>query len=134
MGRQRQALAVRGSLRSSFALDELQGDLFFGIIEGAFKRRPRVKRRCIALSLTFLLTAVGFTQTDAAQEFSYTISGAQEWIDTGTDLKAGDNVSLTAESKSGASANCNPAGSGSGEKLPVPDAPAGALIGRTSQR
>ena len=92
-----------------------------------------MKRRCIAFSLTFLLTAAGFTQTDAAQEFSYTISGAQEWIDTGTDLKAGDNVSLTAESKSGASANCNPAGSGSGEKLPVPDAPAGALIGRTSQ-
>jgi hypothetical protein len=92
-----------------------------------------VKRRCIVLSLTFLLPAIGSAQTDAPQEFSYTISAAQEWIDSGTDLKAGDNVSLTAESKSGTSGNCTPAGSGSGEKLPVSGAPAGALIARTSQ-
>jgi hypothetical protein len=79
------------------------------------------------------LPVIGFSQTDAAQEFSYTISGAQEWIDTGTDLKAGDNVTLTAESKSGTSESCSPAGSGSGEKLAISDAPAGALIARTSE-
>ncbi len=93
-----------------------------------------MKRRCIALvPVLFFFVTIAFGQTDASPELSFTVSGAQDWIDTGTDLKAGDNVSLTAESKSGAPASCNPAGSGSGEKLSIPDAPAGALIARTSQ-
>ena len=82
-----------------------------------------------------LLSVVMWAQGNAAPaSYSFTISGAQTWTDTGVDLAAGDEVSLRAEPKSGSGSNCDPAGTGAAsEKSPLRSAPEGALIARSSE-
>jgi hypothetical protein len=91
----------------------------------------------IAPPLVALLSSFSFGQdsSQAPLELSFTISASQAWTDTGTDLSAGDSLSLTAETKSGSPDGCAPAGSApaSSDKIPLPAAPTGALIARTSE-
>jgi len=82
------------------------------------------------------LTAFGQTVSESPADYSFTVSTSQPWTDTGVDLFAGDTLTLTAEAKSGADANCVPQGtssSSSTEKLPLSDAPVGALIAKTNK-
>lgn len=82
----------------------------------------------------FLLgTAVAQNNT-APVSYLFTISGSQTWTDTGVDLAGGDEVSLSAEPKSGSDSSCNAGGAGTAaEKSPLEAAPAGAVIARSSQ-
>ena len=81
------------------------------------------------------LTASAQTTAPASSEYSFTISASQPWIDTGVDLTASDTLAFAAETKSGSADSCSAAGtkSASSEKLPLQDAPAGALIARISE-
>jgi len=68
----------------------------------------------------------------AAQDFPYSVSTTTAWTDTGLDLHSGDTLQITAQ-PAAAGGGCNPQGAGkaaSGAKLPVPDAPPGALVVR----
>jgi hypothetical protein len=69
-----------------------------------------------------------FQIATAARDYSFTISTAQPWTDTGVDLQAGDILQI--HSSSGE--NCDPAGvsGASRDGVPVDSAPAGALIAR----
>jgi hypothetical protein len=64
----------------------------------------------------------------AARDYSFTISTAQPWTDTGVDLQAGQVLQINSSS----AASCDPAGvSGAASTgLPVVSVPAGALIAR----
>ncbi|MGH9502568.1 MAG: LssY C-terminal domain-containing protein [Terriglobales bacterium] len=64
----------------------------------------------------------------APRNYSFTISTAQPWTDTGVDLQVGEVLALSASS----GGSCDPAGvSGSATTgFPVASAPAGALIAR----
>jgi hypothetical protein len=78
------------------------------------------------------LNASGQSEASAPRDYSFTISTAQPWTDTGVDLQAGDLLAVTTGASSGAK-SCDPAGASSGEGstgLPVVNAPAGALIAR----
>lgn len=79
------------------------------------------------------LPALGQNNSPAPSELLFTVSGAQIWTDTGTDLSAGDSLSLTAGAKPD-SGTCGGAAtnSSSSDKLPLGEAPLGALIARTS--
>ena len=79
--------------------------------------------------------ALGQTAPASHAQYSFTISAAQPWTDTGVDLSAGDTLTFTAEAKPGADANCSPQGaaSTSSDKLPLSD-PSGALIAKTSDQ
>ncbi len=86
-------------------------------------------------------TLLAFSQTAPASPppspYSFTISASQPWTDTGVDLSAGDTLSFTAEAASGADSTCAPQGAtapSSSDKLPLSDAPAGALIAKTSDQ
>jgi hypothetical protein len=89
----------------------------------------------ILIVLCSNLAAVGQTASASPAQYSFTISASQPWTDTGVDLSAGDTLSFTAEAKSGADASCVPQGSpsSSSDKLPLSDAPAGALIAKLSE-
>lgn len=78
--------------------------------------------------------ASGQSAAPSPSSYSFTISGSQLWTDTGVDLSAGDTLSFTAETKSGADASCVPQGvaASSSDQLPLSTAPAGALIAKTS--
>ncbi len=97
---------------------------------------PNFIRWVSPLLILPLLNASSFGQSNSQvpSELSFTISGAQVWTDTGTDLIAGDSLSISAEAKPG-SENCGSAGtaSPSSDKLPLGEAPAGTLIARTSE-
>jgi hypothetical protein len=82
------------------------------------------------------LIAFGQSVPASPSEYSFTISASQPWTDTGVDLSASDTLSFTAEAKPGADASCVPQGaaSSSSDKLPLSDAPAGALIARTAEK
>ena len=69
-----------------------------------------------------------FQIATAGKDYSFTISTAQPWTDTGVDLQAGDVLEIQATSAE----SCDPAGvsGGAGAGLPVVSAPAGALIAR----
>ena len=98
-----------------------------------------IPSRRILFALPLCLNALCFGQTNpqVSPELSFTISAAQTWTDTGTDLSSGDTIKITAEPKSGSPDACSGTGmtpaSATSEKLQVPDAPAGALIVRTSE-
>jgi LssY C-terminus len=78
----------------------------------------------------FIVPAVSaqFQIATAARDYSFTVSTAQPWTDTGVDLQAGDILQI--HSSSGE--NCDPAGvsDASSAGVPVVSAPAGALIAR----
>jgi hypothetical protein len=69
-------------------------------------------------------------------EFTFQVSTAQAWTDTGLDLQTGDvlEISASAASSVASARPCNPAGVNAGTAqssgLPLPTAPAGALIAR----
>jgi hypothetical protein len=72
-------------------------------------------------------TAAQFQIATAGRDYSFTISTAQPWTDTGVDLQTGDVLQFHATS----SESCDPAGvTGAAAGLPVISAPAGALIAR----
>ena len=73
-------------------------------------------------------TAAQFQIATAGKDYSFTISTAQPWTDTGVDLQAGQVLQINSSS----AATCDPAGvSGAASSgLPVVSAPAGALIAR----
>jgi len=75
-----------------------------------------------------LATAAQFQIATAGRDYSFTISTAQPWTDTGVDLQTGDVLQFHATS----SESCDPAGvtGAAGARLPVVSAPAGALIAR----
>ncbi len=79
----------------------------------------------------FSIINVTWAQSEAAvaaRDYSFTISTAQPWTDTGVDLQAGQALQINSSS----AASCDPAGvSGAASSgLPVVSAPAGALIAR----
>ena len=91
----------------------------------------------VFLPALLAISSFAFGQSATAPtEYSFSISGSQTWTDTGVDLAAGDSLTLSAETKSGSSANCTPQGlastAGDVSKVPLPSAPVGALIARTS--
>ncbi|PYV80853.1 MAG: hypothetical protein DMG93_17485 [Acidobacteria bacterium] len=71
-------------------------------------------------------------------QYSFTISDFQIWTDTGVDFAAGDSLSIAAETKTGSDRNCNPGGfqviAGNPGAIPLPAAPPGALIAKTSEK
>jgi hypothetical protein len=96
---------------------------------------------CVFVAGVLSVTASAqFQVATAGRDFSYSISTAQPWTDTGVDLQAGDVLQFHASagsssaSSSGSSSNdtCDPAGvtSAASSGLPVVTAPAGALIAR----
>jgi hypothetical protein len=102
----------------------------------------------MARQWTLLLAALVFcaSQTSAqtsAQDFTFQVSTAQPWTDTGLDLQSGDVLEISASAVAAAVPDrhavagapaCDPGGvsaaaSQTGD-LPLPSAPAGALIAR----
>ncbi|HVG90320.1 MAG TPA: LssY C-terminal domain-containing protein, partial [Alphaproteobacteria bacterium] len=84
------------------------------------------------LLVVFLLCAFQlWGQTPStAQAATFQVSAAQPWTDTGIDLQSGDSVEISAAAASGSGA-CDPKGvSAPSSDLPLPSAPAGALIAR----
>jgi hypothetical protein len=73
-----------------------------------------------------------FQIATAGRDFSYTISTAQPWTDTGVDLQAGDVLQFHASTGASSTESCDPAGvSGAASTgLPVISAPSGALIAK----
>jgi LssY C-terminus len=69
-------------------------------------------------------------QAPSTSDYSFAISGAQAWTDTGVDLAAGDTLAITAEPKSGSDCSSFV----SGKNLQFPSAPAGELIAKTSEK
>ena len=94
------------------------------------KFRPLVAGGFAVLAAAFIVPAVSaqFHIATAARDYSFTVSTAQPWTDTGVDLQAGDILQI--HSSSGE--NCDPAGvsGASSAGVPVVSAPAGALIAR----
>ncbi len=84
----------------------------------------------VLLAAAFTVPAISaqFQIATPSKDYSFTISTAQPWTDTGVDLHLGEVLRINASSGE----NCDPAGvSGSASAgLPVVSAPAGALIAR----
>jgi LssY C-terminus len=99
---------------------------------------PRFLVSILFLSL-FALTAAASAQS---RDFSYTISTAQAWTDTGVDLQPGDTIEITAAAPSTSTvpdrhaipgSTCDPngiTGAAKSSNLPAPDAAPGSLIAR----
>jgi len=72
----------------------------------------------------------GGTTPTTANDYSFNVSTTDLWTDTKVDLQAGEQLTISAKSAK----SCDPQGvSGGpapGQTLPVPDAPAGALIAK----
>jgi LssY C-terminus len=84
----------------------------------------------VLLAVAFAVPPVSaqFQIETAARDYSFSISTAQPWTDTGVDLQAGDVLQVNSTS----TGNCDPAGvsGASSNGAPVVSAPAGALIAR----
>src|ERR1700690_3320475 len=89
-----------------------------------------VAGRFLLLAGAFAVPPVSaqFQIETAARDYSFSISTAQPWTDTGVDLQAGDILQVNSTS----TGNCDPAGvsGASSNGAPVVSAPAGALIAR----
>jgi len=96
--------------------------------------------KLLALLTTLLLSAsqLGAQVTSTAQNITVQVSTGQSWTDTGLDLQSGDELEISASASSdkqvsGAPA-CDPKGVTGAiaqtADLPIPTAPAGALIAR----
>ena len=93
-----------------------------------------VRRWFFPLLALLLLTASRLpAQAGSPQDFSFQVSSSQPWTDTGLDLQAGDSVEIkelaaeTISAQSPAPSSCTPSNTSS---LPLPSAPALALIAR----
>jgi len=97
---------------------------FFSLMAGGF----------VLLAAVFTLPAASaqFQVATAGRDYSFTISTAQLWTDTGVDLQTGDVLQFHAISAE----SCDPAGvsGAAGTGLPLVSAPAGALIARLQAR
>jgi hypothetical protein len=65
--------------------------------------------------------ALGQSEAAAPRDYSFSISTAPPWTDTGVDLQAGELLAVTTSASSGAN-SCDPAGVGGaaeGTGLPV---------------
>ncbi len=91
--------------------------------------------RPLTLLLSIFLLCAGYAQaqtTSSAQKSTFQVSATSAWTDTGMDLQSGDAVEISATSSAadGESA-CDPKGlSSPSSDLPLPSAPAGALLAR----
>src|SRR5208282_1486896 len=92
--------------------------------------------RQLSLSLATLLLCAYHAQaqtTPIAQTFTFQVSAAPTWTDTGLDLQPGDTVEISSsvDASAGGSPACEPTGvSAATADLTLPSAPAGALIAR----
>src|SRR5690349_3325866 len=108
--------------------------------------------KCLAviawLSLMLSTLAVAQSPADAtpvtSQDLDFKVSTTQPWTDTGIELQAGDSLEITSNTSAPSAVPdrhalatvCDPRGAGSANqdlKLPVPDAPPGALLARLQQ-
>jgi len=97
-------------------------------------------QRTIPLLLTLLcVSRLGAQVTTSAQNFTVQVSTAQAWTDSGLDLQSGEALELSATASSDQPAAsgapvCDPKGvtapASQATALPLPSAPAGALIAR----
>ena len=82
---------------------------------------------CVAL---WLASTLAFGSPAFSQDSTFVVATSQAWVDTGLDLQPGDLVQVSATSSAG---SCDPngvSGAASDASLPLPSAPAGALIAR----
>src|SRR5581483_3198130 len=86
------------------------------------------------LLATLSITPLGAQSGTGTQDLRMQVSPAQPWTDTGLDLQTGDMIKITASAASTAPSSCQPAGAAGSAansgRLPLPTAPAGALIAR----
>jgi LssY C-terminus len=82
---------------------------------------------CAALLTCAALLSAQTTTT--AQNYNVQVSNAQPWTDTGLDLKAGDAVEISLVSAPARPSGCDTSASQTAD-LPLPSAPAGALLAR----
>jgi len=91
------------------------------------------RQRILVLAALAFCVCLLETQT-AAQGFTFQVSSAQPWTDTGLDLASGDVVEIWAAASARGGVNppdCVPEGFGPGTAdLPLPSASAGAVIAR----
>jgi LssY-like putative type I secretion system component LssY len=102
-------------------------------LSGAIGVRFMIRPRTVLAFLVFWLPpALAWSQTaSGSQDFTFTIATSQSWTDTRLDLQAGDLLRISASSVP--SSGCDPRGSSGAAQvagLPLPSAPAGALIAR----
>jgi hypothetical protein len=87
--------------------------------------------------LILVATCFCFAQAPSTSDYSFTISGAQTWTDTGVDLAPGDDLNMSAENNPGSDALCSPEGVremfGNPGKLLVDSLHPAALIVRTAE-
>src|ERR1051325_4894983 len=132
MGRHGQALAVRSPhnfRRKNTAPAFRRGECFCDNV--CRKLRDAMKSAWIFASAFAALSFSALGQTGAIPAlYSFTISDAESWTDTGVDLAIGDSLSITAETKAGSDTNCSPAGfnviAGNPGTIPLPASPPGA--------
>jgi hypothetical protein len=91
------------------------------------------KRWTVLVAFLFSCASLFQAQVSSStQDFIFQVSNAQPWTDTGLDLVSGDAVRISAGGASASAAGappCDPkTASGTGANLPLPSAPAGALI------
>jgi hypothetical protein len=92
-----------------------------------------MSRQSTLLLATLLLCACQVqTQTvPTTQNFTFQVSAAQPWTDTGLDLQTGDAVEISPVASSSLASACDPKGvSPPTANLPLSTAPTGALIAR----
>jgi LssY C-terminus len=86
------------------------------------------------LSFAFAATLAKAQSSAGMQDVMIQVSPAQSWVDSGLDLQPGEIVKISASQVSSTPSPCNPAGlngtAASSASLPLPTAPAGALIAR----
>jgi len=91
-------------------------------------------RLWILLSATLALCVSSICAQTSSQDYTFQVSPAQAWTDTGLDLATGDVVEISAGASARIGVNppdCVPEGMGTGTPdLPLPSAPAGAVIAR----
>ena len=90
----------------------------------------------LTLALCAVLSVTAYSDSVAPpRDYSFTISTAQPWTDTGIDLQGGELLEISATARSG---GCDPNGmSGSAQgnaNLPVASASAGALIAKLQEQ
>lgn len=93
--------------------------------------------RSVTLSAILLCLSYVSAQTNSStQDFTFQVSSAQAWTDTALDLQSGDTLEISASAAGSAvgTSACGPKGvtgnvAQTGD-LPLPSAPAGALIAR----
>jgi LssY-like putative type I secretion system component LssY len=88
----------------------------------------------VAATAVVLIATAAAQSPQAVKDVTVEVSATQPWTDTGLELQAGDSITISASAlpaKQGVP--CSPTGTSTGApkgELPLPSAPAGALIAR----